>query len=93
MLGIAKLELKGNFIGLMPLCENMIGSSSAKPGDVVIAMNGKSIQINNTDAEGRLILADALSYADTFDPEAVIDIATLTGAAKTAVGQSASVVL
>lgn len=93
MLGIAKLKLKGNFIGLMPMCENMPGSSSVKPGDVVFAMNGKSIQINNTDAEGRLILADALTYADTFDPEIVIDIATLTGAARTAIGGCASAVL
>ena len=76
----------------MPLCENMPGSSSVKPGDVVFAMNGKSIQINNTDAEGRLVLADALSYADTFDPSIVIDIATLTGAARTSLGKSASVV-
>lgn len=74
MLGIAKMKMNGNFIGLMPLCENMPGSSAVKPGDVVIAMNGKSIQINNTDAEGRLILADALSYADTFDPEVFVPI-------------------
>ena len=92
IVGAAKLKLKGHFIGLMPLAENMPGSSATKPGDVVFAMNGKSIQVNNTDAEGRLILADALCYADTFKPELVVDIATLTGAAKTAIGQSASVV-
>ena len=92
IVGAAKLKLKGHFIGLMPLAENMPGATATKPGDVVFAMNGKSIQVNNTDAEGRLILADALCYADTFDPELVIDIATLTGAAKTAIGQSASLV-
>ena len=92
IVGAAKLKLPGHFIGLMPLAENMPGASATKPGDVVFAMNGKSIQINNTDAEGRLVLADALCYADTFQPELVVDIATLTGAAKTAIGQSASVV-
>jgi len=92
MLGIAKLKIKGHFIGLMPMCENLPSGKATKPGDVVIAMNGKSIQINNTDAEGRLILADALTYADTFNPEIVIDIATLTGAARSAIGGAANVV-
>ena len=86
IVGAAKLKLKGHFIGLMPLAENMPGSSATKPGDVVFAMNGKSIQVNNTDAEGRLILADALCYADTFKPELVVDIATLTGACIIALG-------
>lgn len=57
----------------------MPSGKATKPGDVVVAMNGKTIQIDNTDAEGRLVLADALCYADTFDPEVVVDIATLTG--------------
>lgn len=66
-------------LGLMPLCENMPSGSATKPGDVVTAMNGKTIQIDNTDAEGRLILADALCYAATLKPQFTLDIATLTG--------------
>lgn len=64
---------------LTPLCENMPSGSAIKPGDIVQAMNGKNIQIDNTDAEGRLILADALCYASTFSPMLTLDIATLTG--------------
>lgn len=67
------------FLGFIPLCENMPGSIATKPGDVVVASNGKSIQIDNTDAEGRLILADALHYASQHNPRAVINMATLTG--------------
>lgn len=67
------------FIGLTPLCENMPSSSALKPGDVIVAMNGKSIQVDNTDAEGRLILADALCYAAKFEPKITLDLATLTG--------------
>ena len=62
----AKLKLALNLKVLVPLCENMPGGHATKPGDVVIAKNGKTIQVDNTDAEGRLILADALCYADTF---------------------------
>ncbi|ESO10262.1 hypothetical protein HELRODRAFT_117043, partial [Helobdella robusta] len=75
----AKLKLPINLVGLMPLTENMPGGSATKPGDVHTAMNGKTIQIDNTDAEGRLVLSDALCYADTFNPCAVVDLATLTG--------------
>lgn len=89
---LAALKSSVNIIGLIPLTENMPSGSATKPGDVVYAMNGKSIQINNTDAEGRLILADALTYADTFNPRLVVDIATLTGAVKIALGQAASAV-
>lgn len=63
----------------MPLCENMPSGKAIKPGDVVTAMNGKTIEIDNTDAEGRLVLADALCYAQTFKPSGIIDMATLTG--------------
>jgi len=84
------LKTDVNIIGLIPLTENMPSGTATKPGDVVYAMNGKSIQINNTDAEGRLILADALCYADTFNPELVVDIATLTGACVIALGEAAS---
>ena len=66
----------------IPLCENMPGGKAIKPGDVVMARNGKTIQIDNTDAEGRLILADALSYAETINPQVILDMATLTGSEK-----------
>lgn len=89
---LADLKSKVNIIGLIPLTENMPSGSATKPGDVIVAMNGKSIQINNTDAEGRLVLADALTYADSFNPRLVVDIATLTGAVKIALGQAASAV-
>lgn len=64
---------------MTPLTENLPGGTATKPGDVVTAMNGKTIQIDNTDAEGRLILADALCYAASFKPKFTLDIATLTG--------------
>ena len=83
---LAEVKAKVNIIGLIPLTENLPSGKASKPGDVVFAMNGKSIQINNTDAEGRLVLADALCYADTFKPELVVDIATLTGACIIALG-------
>jgi len=89
---LAKLKAKVNVIGLIPLTENLPSGKASKPGDVVFAMNGKSIQINNTDAEGRLVLADALCYADTFKPELVVDIATLTGAIIVALGGACSAV-
>ena len=63
----------------MPLCENMPSGKAIKPGDVVKAMNGKTIEIDNTDAEGRLILADALCHVRSYNPFAIIDMATLTG--------------
>ncbi|XP_074601189.1 cytosol aminopeptidase-like [Brevipalpus obovatus] len=85
---LAKLGAKVNVIGLTPLTENLVNGKATKPGDVVRAMNGKTIQIDNTDAEGRLVLADALTYADTFEPSHVIDIATLTGAMRIALGDA-----
>jgi len=86
MLAISKLKLKVNAIGLVPATENMPGPSANKPGDIVIARNGKSIEINNTDAEGRLILADALVYACEQKPAFIVDAATLTGAIVVALG-------
>ncbi len=78
--GAAQLKLKKNILGVMPICENMISSKAQRPGDIVTAYNGKSIEIANTDAEGRLILADALAYTeDIYKPEVMIDMATLTG--------------
>jgi leucyl aminopeptidase len=75
-----------NVIGLVPSCENMNDGRAVKPGDVVTSMSGQTIEVLNTDAEGRLILCDALSYAKRFEPRAVIDIATLTGACVIALG-------
>ena len=73
-------------VGLLPCTENVPGSRATKPGDVVTAMNGKTIEILNTDAEGRLILADALAYSARFEPEILVDLATLTGACLVALG-------
>ena len=80
MLAIAKLGLKVNVIGLIPSTENMPGQNANKPGDILKARNGKTMEVLNTDAEGRLILADALSYASELKPQAIFDTATLTGA-------------
>ncbi len=93
---LGALRLVGHFkpgvrvIGLVPASENMPGSNAFKPGDVLRAANGKTIEIDNTDAEGRLVLADALSYAQRYEPSAIIDIATLTGAVIIALGQHAA---
>ena len=89
-LAVASLGLPVSLVGLMPLCENMPSGTAVKPGDVVYAMNGKSIEVDNTDAEGRLILADALSYAHSFNPKAIVDLATLTGAIDVALGNGAA---
>ncbi|KAM4854919.1 cytosol aminopeptidase [Thomomys bottae] len=86
----AKLDLPINIVGLAPLCENMPSGKANKPGDVVRAKNGKTIQVDNTDAEGRLILADALCYAHTFNPKLIINAATLTGAMDIALGSGAT---
>ena len=75
-----------NVVGLIPACENMPGGKAVKPGDVVTSMSGQTIEILNTDAEGRLVLCDALAYATRFKPRAVVDIATLTGACVIALG-------
>ncbi|XP_037545869.1 cytosol aminopeptidase [Nematolebias whitei] len=86
----AALKLPVNIIGLTPLCENMPSGKAVKPGDVVRAKNGKTIQVDNTDAEGRLILADALCYAHSFNPRAIVNVATLTGAMDVALGSAAT---
>ncbi|XP_033125468.1 cytosol aminopeptidase-like isoform X2 [Anneissia japonica] len=84
---IASLKLPINVTGLVPLCENMVNGMATRPGDVVTAMNGKTIQIDNTDAEGRLLLADALCFAcQHHNPAAIVDVATLTGAIDIALG-------
>jgi leucyl aminopeptidase len=83
---VARLKLRLNVVGLVPACENMPGSRAIKPGDVVTSASGQTVEILNTDAEGRLILCDALHYARRYEPAAVIDIATLTGACVVALG-------
>jgi leucyl aminopeptidase len=83
---LADLQPKLNVVGLIPACENMPDGRAIKPGDVVTSMSGQTIEILNTDAEGRLVLCDALTYAERFKPRSVIDIATLTGACMVALG-------
>lgn len=83
---IAEMKLALHVIGVIPTCENMPSGRAIKPGDVVTSMSGQTIEILNTDAEGRLILCDALTYSSRFKPALVIDIATLTGACVTALG-------
>ena len=86
MQAVGEMELPLNVIGIIPACENMPSGSATRPGDIVTSMSGQTIEILNTDAEGRLILCDALTYAERFKPACVIDIATLTGACITALG-------
>jgi leucyl aminopeptidase len=86
MRAIAELKPKLNVIGVVVTCENMPSGLAIKPGDIVTSMSGQSIEILNTDAEGRLILCDALTYAERFKPAAVVDVATLTGACVIALG-------
>jgi leucyl aminopeptidase len=86
MRAIGELKLKRNVIGVIPTCENMPSAHATRPGDIVTSMSGQTIEILNTDAEGRLILCDALTYVERFKPAAVIDIATLTGACVIALG-------
>jgi len=83
---VAELKPKINLVGLIPACENMPSGRATKPGDVVTSMSGQTIEVLNTDAEGRLILCDALTYAERFKPALVVDIATLTGACIIALG-------
>lgn len=87
---VAKLGLPVNLVGIIPTTENMPGGNATKPGDVVTSMSGQTIEVLNTDAEGRLILCDALTYAERYQPDAIIDIATLTGACVIALGHVAS---
>jgi leucyl aminopeptidase len=83
---LGELKPAVNVVGLIPSCENMPDGRAVKPGDVVTSMSGQTIEILNTDAEGRLVLCDALSYAERYQPQAVVDIATLTGACVIALG-------
>ena len=90
MQAAAQLKLPINLIGLIPSTENLPSGTAQRPGDIVRAMNGKTIEVLNTDAEGRMIMADALVYAKKYNPDAVIDFATLTGAIVVAIGEHAS---
>lgn len=86
----SKMKLPVHIVGLIPTCENMPGGDATRPDDIVKSMSGLTVEILNTDAEGRLILADALTYAQRYNPKVVIDIATLTGACIAALGYHAS---
>jgi leucyl aminopeptidase len=87
---LAGMKAPVNVIGVVPACENMPGGQASRPGDVVKTMSGQTVEILNTDAEGRLILCDALTYAERFKPDALVDIATLTGACVIALGHVAT---
>ncbi|RMG74014.1 MAG: leucyl aminopeptidase [Nitrospirae bacterium] len=86
----AKLSLPVHIIGILPAAENMPGGNATRPGDIVSTLSGKTIEIANTDAEGRLALADAIEYAKRYDPDFIVDIATLTGACSVALGNEAA---
>ena len=87
---LAGMKAPVNVVGVIPTCENMPGGRAVKPGDIVTTMSGQTVEILNTDAEGRLILCDALTYAERYNPDVVIDIATLTGACVIALGHVAT---
>jgi len=93
MKALAQLKLPVSIVGLLPATENMPSGTAVKPGDVVRAMSGKTIEVINTDAEGRMILADALAYAARYKPSAIVDLATLTGACVVALGNRATGVM
>lgn len=93
VIAAAKLKLRNRVIGLIPAAENMPSGRSYRPGDILKSMSGKTIEVMNTDAEGRIILADALTYAERYNPRLVVDVATLTGAAAVALGERASVIM
>jgi len=90
---IAKLGLKKNVVALVPAAENAVSDDSMRAGDIVTAMNGKTIEVLHTDAEGRMVLADALTYSERYNPKVILDVATLTGASLVALGQQASAIL
>lgn len=89
----AKLGLKKNIVALVPAAENAISDDAMRAGDIVTAMNGKTVEVLHTDAEGRMVLADAYTYSERYSPRAILDVATLTGASLVALGQHASAIL
>lgn len=90
MQAVAALKMPLNLIGVVPAVENLPSGTADKPGDILRSMSGKTIEVLNTDAEGRLILADALTYVERFKPSAVVDMATLTGSVVVALGHEAA---
>jgi leucyl aminopeptidase len=90
---IAKLKLPINVTAVVPSCENLPSGSATRPGDIVTSMSGQTIEILNTDAEGRLILCDAITYARRFKPSVMIDVATLTGACVVALGHHLTAIM
>ncbi len=92
MIAVAKLRVKRNIVALIPVVENMPGGSSFRPGDIITMMDGTHVEVGHTDAEGRLILADALTFAKIYKPAQIIDVATLTGAAMMALGERATAI-
>ncbi len=86
MTAIGELQPAINVVALIPACENMPGGNATRPGDIVKSMSGQTVEIINTDAEGRLILCDAITYAKRFKPRCIVDVATLTGACVVALG-------
>jgi len=93
VIAAARLGLRQNVVGLVPLAENLPSGTATRPGDIVKSRKGKTIEILNTDAEGRLILADGLDYANEFNPQAVIDICTLTGGAMYVLGYGGALLM
>jgi leucyl aminopeptidase len=89
----AKLGLKRNVVALVPAAENAISDDAMRAGDIVTSMSGKTIEVLHTDAEGRMVLADAYTYAERYNPKVILDVATLTGAALVALGQHASAIM
>jgi leucyl aminopeptidase len=89
----AKLGLKKNIVALVPAAENAVSAEAMRAGDIVTSMSGKTIEVLHTDAEGRMVLADALTYSERYSPKVILDVATLTGAALGALGQMASAVM
>jgi len=90
---IAKLKLPVNLNVVVPACENLPSGTATRPGDIIKSMSGKTIEVLNTDAEGRLVLCDALTYSKRFKPEVIIDVATLTGACVIALGHHRTAVM
>jgi len=90
MKALAKLNLPINVVGVLAGCENMPGGGAYRPGDILTTMSGQTVEVLNTDAEGRLVLCDALTYVERFEPECVVDVATLTGACVVALGHHIS---
>jgi leucyl aminopeptidase len=89
----AKLGIKKNIIVLVPAAENAISDDSMRAGDIITSMSGKTIEVLHTDAEGRMVMADALTYSERYNPQVIIDVATLTGASLVALGQRASAIM